>query len=169
MLLLARLLRILNSETDPSQIGFAVALACVFGLTPLWTLHNVIVLLLVLVLRVNLASFLFAWAFFTVFAYALDPLSDLLGHAVLTADALRPLWASLYGTDLGRLTEFNNTVVMGSLIISMVLAVVLYFATTYALRQYRRTILAWLKQQRLYRVITQMRVLRLYSSLGDRL
>ncbi len=168
MLLLARLLRILNSETDPSQIGFAVALACVFGLTPLWTLHNGIVLLLVLFLRVNLASFLFAWALFTAIAYVLDPLFDLLGHAVLTADALRPIWSTLYGTDLARLTEFNNTVVMGSLIFSIALAVVLYFATTYALRQYRRTILAWLKQQRFYRVVTQMRVLRLYTSLGDR-
>jgi len=169
MLVLARLLRILNSETDPSQIAFAVALACVFGLTPLWTLHNVIVLLLVLFLRVNLASFLFAWALFTGIAYALDPLFDMLGHAVLTADALRPMWAGLYATDLGRLSEFNNTVVLGSLLVSIVLAVVLYFATTYALRQYRRTILAWLKQQRLYRVVTQLRVLRLYTSLGDRL
>ncbi len=168
MLLLARLLRILNSETDPGQIGLAVALACVFGLTPLWTLHNLIVLLLVLVLRVNLASFLFAWALFTAFAYALDPAFDLLGHAVLTADALRPMWAALYASDLARLAEFNNTVVMGSLLASIGLAVALYFATTYALRQYRRTILAWLEQQRFYRIVTRLRVLRLYSSLGDR-
>jgi len=62
---LAKVLNVLNSEADPSQISLAVALALVAGLTPLMSLHNLVVLLLVLVLRVNLSAFLLGLAIFS--------------------------------------------------------------------------------------------------------
>ena len=163
--LLARILKALNSETDPRQLAGAVVLACFFGLTPLWTLHNLIVLLLVLVLRVNLSIFIVAWGVFTVLAFALDPLFDALGHAVLTAQPLRPLWAAFYATDPGRLSAFNNSVVMGSLCVGIILAPVLWFATTHLVRNYRTHMLEWVRRKRLYQVIRGSRLLTAYQSL----
>ena len=162
--LIARILKVLNSETDPRQIAGAVILACLFGLTPLWTLHNLIVLLLVLVLRVNLCIFLIAWGFFTVLAFALDPLFDLLGHAVLTAEPLRSMWAALYATDLGKLSAFNNSVVMGSLCVGLLLAPVLWFATIYLVRNYRVHMLEWVRRKRIYQVISGSRLVTTYQS-----
>ena len=162
--LLARILKVLNSETDPRQIAGAVVLAGLFGLTPLWTLHNLIVLLLVLVLRVNLSIFIIAWGFFTVLAFALDPLFDSLGHAVLTADPLRSMWATLYATDLGKLSAFNNSVVMGSLCVALVLAPALWFATIYLVRNYRTHMLDWVRRKRIYQVISGSRLVTTYQS-----
>ena len=68
-----KLLRVLNSEAAPAQIGLALAFALIMGLTPLWSLHNLAVLLLVLVLRVNLSAFLLGTAVFSGLAYLLDP------------------------------------------------------------------------------------------------
>lgn len=164
---LARILKALNSETAPSQIAAAVALACVFGLTPLWTLHNAIVLLLVLWLRVNLSIFIVAWGLFTVLAFALDPVFDALGHAVLTADVLRPLWAALYGTDFGRLSDFNNTVVMGSLVVGLLLVPVVWYATVVLVRQYRGHIRSWVQRTHLYQVLRGTRLFNLYQSIGS--
>lgn len=164
--LLARILRVLNSEVAPGQIGAAVGLACLFGFTPLWTLHNLVVLLLVLLLRVNLSIFIVSWGLFTVLAFALDPLFDALGHAVLTAGALQPLWSALAGTDLGRLSDFNNTVVMGSLCVSLVALPLLWYATVYLVRHYRAHMLEWVRQRRVYQIVRGTRLFDLYQSLS---
>jgi uncharacterized protein (DUF2062 family) len=136
--LLARILKVLNSETDPRQIAGAVVLACLFGLTPLWTLHNLIVLLLVLVLRVNLSIFIIAWGFFTVLAF--------------------------YATDLGKLSAFNNSVVMGSLCAGLVLAPVLWFTTIHLVRNYRTHMLDWVRRKRIYQIISGSRLVTTYQS-----
>jgi uncharacterized protein (TIGR03546 family) len=51
----AKLMKVLNSETDPAQISLAVCFAMIIGLTPLYSLHNLLFLFIVLLLRVNLA------------------------------------------------------------------------------------------------------------------
>ena len=60
---IAKLLKVLNSETEPGQISLGFCFALVAGLTPIWSLHNVFVLLLVLLLRVNLSAFLLGFVF----------------------------------------------------------------------------------------------------------
>jgi len=163
--LLARILRVLNSETAPAQIGAAVGLACVMGLTPLWTLHNLLFLLLVLVLRVNLSIFIVSWGAFTVIAFLLDPLFDGLGHAVLTAEALRPLWSALQATDIGRLSDFSNTVVMGSLCFSVLAVPLVWYATVYVVRHYRRHLLGWVRRKRVFHFVQSSRLYEIYQSL----
>ena len=164
--LLARLLRVLNSETAPGQIGAAVGLACIMGLTPLWTLHNLIVLFLVLVLRINLSVFVIAWAGFTVIAYLFDPLFDALGYAVLTAEPLRGLWSGLQATDIGRLSDFSNTVVMGSLCFCVLAVPLVWYATVYLVRHYRTHMLEWVRQKRIYQFVRTSRLYELYQSMG---
>lgn len=164
--LIARILKVMNSETAPGQIGAAVAFACLLGFTPLWTLHNAVVLLLVLFLRANLSIFMVAWGFFTLLAFALDPVFDAVGHAVLTAGALQPMWSAFYATDLGRLSEFNNTVVTGSLLVGLVFAPILWFGTVQVVRQYRSRILEWLRRKRAFQVLAGTRLFELYQSLA---
>jgi uncharacterized protein (TIGR03546 family) len=57
-----------------------------------------------------------------------DKLSDPLGYALLTSDALTPLWTALYNMPVMPWTDFNNSVLLGGLIIGMVLFVPVYFA-----------------------------------------
>jgi len=49
--LIARLLRVLNSETNPGQISLGFCFAMVAGLTPLVSLHNLVVLLHIILLK----------------------------------------------------------------------------------------------------------------------
>ncbi|MCB9776893.1 MAG: TIGR03546 family protein, partial [Nitrospiraceae bacterium] len=119
--LLAKLLRVLNSETEPGQISLGFGLAMIAGLTPLLSLHNLLVLLLVCVLRVNLSAFLLGLALCTGIAYALDPLFHQIGLAVLTAPALEGVWTALYQSVWWRLEHFNNSIVMGSLVFAVML------------------------------------------------
>ena len=61
---LANILKILNSESHPSQISLALCLAMFAGFTPFVSIHNLVVIFLVLILRVNLSTFLLGLAAF---------------------------------------------------------------------------------------------------------
>lgn len=161
----AKVLVVLNSEHErPSQISLAVCLAMIAGLTPFFSIHNLLVFLLVLVLRVNLSSFLLAFSLFSLIAYALDPLFHSIGLSILTADGLRGLWTALYNNTFFRLTNFYNSIVMGSLVFSLVLFVPLFFALNYAIRKYRQRILIWIKGTPLAKAISGSRFYEYYMS-----
>ncbi len=160
---IAKLLRVLNSETEPSQIAFGLCLALIPGLTPLFSLHNIVVLFLVLVLRVNLSMFLMGFALFSGFAYLIDPLASKLGLAALTASPLEGLWTTLYNTDLGRLEAFNNTITMGSGLIAIILFVPLYYLAVRIVVEYRERILAAVRNTKLMQIFKASRLYDAYS------
>jgi len=139
---IANLLKVLNSETEPGQISMALCLAMIAGLSPVLCPHNLLVLLLVLVLRVNLSAFILGWVFFSGVAYLLDPLFHRIGSGILTAPSLTALWTSGYNTAWFRLDRLNNTVVMGSLFFSLVAFIPAFFLFNFLIRRYRDHLLA---------------------------
>ena len=62
---IAKLLKALNSESNPVQISLAFCFALIAGFTPLLSLHNLLVLFLVLILRVNLSAFILGLGVFS--------------------------------------------------------------------------------------------------------
>lgn len=165
--LLAKLLRVLNSETDPGQISLGLCFAMVAGLTPLLSLHNLVVLLLVLVLRVNLSAFLLGLALFTGFAYLLDPLFHSLGLAILTAPALQELWTALYQFIWWRIERFHNSIVMGSLTFSLVLFVPLLLVSNLVILRYRKHVLAWVQKTRIMQMFKASKLYQTYETLSS--
>ena len=164
---LAKLLAALNSETEPGQITLGFCFAMVAGFTPLWSLHNLLVLLLVLVLRVNLSAFLLGLAFFSGVAFALDPLFHRLGLAVLTASGLVPLWTALYNQTLWRLEQFNDSIAMGSLLVSLVLFGPLLFTGNALIVRYRAHVLAWVQRTRIMQWLQATQFWRLYQRVSS--
>ncbi len=164
--MIAKLLKVLNSEADPFQISIALGLAMITGFLPLFTPLNLCILLLVLVLRVNISSYLLGSAFFSGIAWMLDPVFHRIGVAVLTAGALEGLWTAFYNTVIGRLQRFNNSVVMGSFVFSVVFFVPLVLVMNALIRRYREHVLVWVKKTRLMRVLMASRFYSLYEKLS---
>ncbi|MDT7041333.1 TIGR03546 family protein [Candidatus Nitronereus thalassa] len=163
--LIARLLRVLNSETNPGQVSLGFCFAMVAGFTPLWNVHNLVVLLLVLILRVNLSAFLIGLAVFSGFAFLLDPVFHWNGMQMLNAPSLEGLWTSLYNSTPWRFTRFNNTVVIGSLVFSLALFFPLYFLSNVLILRYRAHVLAWVEKTRLMQFFKASKVYQMYQSL----
>ena len=63
--MLAKLLKALNAEGSPTQISLGFAAGLIVGLTPLWSLHNVLLVFLVFLLRINLSAFFLSFAVFS--------------------------------------------------------------------------------------------------------
>lgn len=164
--LLARILKILNSETAPWQISLAVCLAMIAGFTPFFCLHNLLVLLLVLVLRVNLTTFIVSWLVLSGVAYLLDPVFHSLGLTVLNTPALAPLWTALYNNVFFVLDKFNNTVVMGSFLTALILFIPVFAAANWIIRRYRRHILEWARKTRVAQILKGSRLFQMYQALS---
>lgn len=164
--LLAKTLKVLNSETDPGQISLALVLAMIAGFTPFWSLHNLIVLLLVLLLRANLSSFLLGLVLFGSLAYFLDPVFHRTGLLLLSADPLVGLWTTLYNTLPGRLDRINNTIVAGSLVVSLLLSVPAFWLFNLLIRKYRERVMKWVERSRIAQAIKANRFYRIYQSVS---
>lgn len=136
--LLNRVIRLLNSETAPSQLAAGVGFGMLIGFSPLMSLHNAILLLLVCLLRVNLSMFFVSFLFFSAMAFGLDFFFDWFGYWILAEiELLRPLWVHLSSLPILPFFRFNNTIVMGSLITGLLLFAPVFSLSVYLVRRYR--------------------------------
>jgi len=141
------LLKHLHSDDTPGQVGAGLALGAILGLTPLLNLHNVVVLILIIMLRVSFSGALLGWLLFTPLGFAFDPLFDALGHRLLLeTPALTGVWTTLYNTPVVPLTNFNNTVVLGSLAVAVALFLPLNALGRFGVRRYRAAVQAWVRR-----------------------
>ena len=151
---LIKLIRVLSSEVSPLQISAGFSLAMIMGLTPLLSLHNLLVIFFLLILRINIAAFIMAWAFFSVIAYGLDPVFNQLGEYLLSREDLQLFWKQLYNIPLARVSQFNNTLVLGSFTAAILVFFPMLFIANSLIIRYRVYILEVFKKSRLYQFIT---------------
>src|SRR5262245_23621510 len=152
--LLQSLVKTLHSDGTPGQIAGGIALGAALGLTPIANAHNLVVVLLLAVLNVSFASGMLAWAVFVPVGFMFDPLFHKLGHALLLGTpALRPLWTAMDNVPGLALTNFNNTVVLGSFVAWVVLFLPLFFAARVGVVRYRETLGKKVMESKLYKAI----------------
>jgi uncharacterized protein (TIGR03546 family) len=161
--LLRSLVKTLHSDGSPAQIAFGVALGAALGLTPIANVHNALVILLLAVLNVSFAAGMFAWAVFVPVGFMLDPIFDRVGRILLVDMAsLRPLWTAWDNIPGLALTNFNNTVVLGSLVVWIALFIPLYFAARLGVVRYRATIGERVRNSRYYKLLEASQLYNVY-------
>ncbi len=151
--LLQQLVKALNSEGTPLQVAAGIALGAALGLTPIANVHNVVIGLLAMVVNVSLAGFTLGWTLFVPLGFLLDPLFDRIGSALLAAPALQDLWTGLYNAPLVPYTSFNNSVVLGSLVVWALAFLPVLFLSRWLLTKYRANVYARLERTRVFSAI----------------
>ena len=136
--LVQSLIKELHSDGTPLQIALGAALGAALGLTPIANVHNAIVLALLLILNVSFGAGMLAWGLFVPLGFILDPLFDRIGHKLLMeTPALTPTWTSWFNAPLVPYTNFNNTVVLGSVVGWLVLFVPITLFVRFLVVRYR--------------------------------
>jgi uncharacterized protein (TIGR03546 family) len=153
----------LHSEGTPGQLAAGIVLGSFLGLTPLFNLHNIFIFAALVLLNVSFAGGMLGWVLFVPIGFLLDPLFDWIGHHLLLAESLRDFWTSLYNTPIVPLTNFNNTVVLGSFVFALLLAVPLFFVLRWAVARYRVTVGERVRQSKFYRAVTASKVYNVYK------
>ena len=164
--LLAKLLKLLNGEASPNQISMGFALALFVGLTPFFSLHNLIILLLAFVTRINLTAFFLASAAFTLIAYVLDPVSISIGQSLLANPDLQSTWTAIYQSDVWRAFKFNHTLLLGSVLLSVVLFLPVFFASKIIIGLYREKLMAWFEKLKISKLVKASKFYKVYEKLG---
>jgi uncharacterized protein (TIGR03546 family) len=161
--LIQSLVKTLHSEGTPGQVAAGLALGSILGLTPLLSLHNAVVVGLIVLLNISIPGAMLGWALFTPIGFLLDPLFDAIGRALLLGvPALRPLWTALYNVPVVPLTNFNNTVVLGSLVASLALCLPVFYGARLGVTRYRATVAERVRRSALYRAVTASKLYGLY-------
>lgn len=160
--LLQSLVKELHSDGTPTQIAFGAALGAALGLTPVANVHNIVILALLLLLDVSFGAGMLAWGLFVPLGFALDPVFDRVGHALLASRALAPLWTSWFNAPLVPYTNFNNTVVLGSVVGWIVLFTPIFFLVKWLLVRYRVTYGERVRRSRFYRAVTASQAYNVY-------
>ena len=147
------LIKLLNSETGHNQIAAGIAAGLVLGMSPLLSLQAFLVFLFIAIFRVQ-AGAAFVAAFFFAFLHWLgDPLFDMIGRDLLESESLARLWTTLYNLPLVPLTRFNNSVVLGAGVVTLLLGPVIFFAARALIVRYRQVVVARMSQSKLWRAV----------------
>lgn len=162
---IASLLKVLHSEAEPGQISLALCFSMVAGFAPFFSLPTLLMLLLTLGLRVNLSAFMLGWGGFAMLAFFLDPWFHHLGWFVLTLPDLENFWTALYNLPLVRVTRFYNSIVMGSLVVSLFLFVPLFVMQVLLIRKYRSRFMVWIQKTRISQMIKGTKIYAAYRAL----
>jgi uncharacterized protein (TIGR03546 family) len=161
--LLQSLVKALHSEGTPGQVAAGMALGSILGLTPLLSLHNLLVAALILMLNVSVPGAALGWALAIPLGFALDPMFDALGRQLLLGTpALVPLWTALANLPVVPLSNFNNSVLLGSVVSALVLFAPIYFLSRWGVRRYRETIGERVRNSALYRAISASKLYGIY-------
>ena len=161
--LLQQLIKTLNSEGTPGQVAAGIALGSVLGLTPLVNLHNLAALAVIMLSNVSFPAAMLGWVLFLPAGFVLDPLFDWVGQALLIQAApLASLWTALANIPVIPLSNFNNTIVLGSVVSWVLLAAPVYLLARWGVGRYRVNILPRLANTRLFQVVKASRVYNLY-------
>lgn len=146
--------RMLNSETGTNQLAVGLTLGMFLGFSPFLSLQTFLVLFILLFFRIQIGAAFLAAFFFKFVAFLFDPVADILGRQLLEMQALRQLWVTLYNMPIIPFTRFNNSIVMGSFAVAVVLFVPVYFLFKKLIEKYRITVVLRFKQTKFWKAVS---------------
>lgn len=160
-------LKMLNSETGTNQLAAGLTLGLFLGFAPFLSLQTFFVLCIVLLFRVQLGAAFLSAFFFKFIAYLFDPIAHILGKLVLESESLKPLFTTMYNMPLVPLTRFNNSIVMGSLIISLALSPIAFLLFKQLITKYREYFVEKVKNSKLWKSLAATKIYSWYNKYNE--
>lgn len=160
-------LKMLNSDTGTNQLAAGLSLGLFLGFAPFFSIQTFFVFAIVLIFRVQLGAAFLSAFFFKFVAYLVDPAADLLGKMVLEQESLKPLFTSMYNMPILPLTRFNNSIVMGSFLVSLLLLPFAFVLFKNLIVKYRQHILAKFKDSKFWKAFAATKFYNWYTKYND--
>lgn len=142
-----------------------MTLGAALGLTPLLSPHNLVVISAITLLNVSVGGAVIGMLLFTPVGFLLDPVFDYLGATLLGLPWLSGLWTAVYNTPILALSNFNNTIVLGSFVCWAILTFPIYVAGRAGVVRYRSTLGVKVRNSKYYKAIAASRVMSVYRLL----
>ena len=165
---ISKFIKVLRAGESPGLIAGGFTMGFIVGLTPFWTLQNLLILMIVILTKVNLSAAFFSIFLFSFVAYLFDPLFHNLGYFLLAqVEALNGLWTALYNMPIAPFTRFYNTIVAGSLLTALLMAFPVYFLGKNGIVWYRKTLGPKVENSKLVKAVRGTGLYKWYAKLRD--
>lgn len=161
------LIKLLHSDTGENQIAAGLAFGVFLGFAPFISIQTFLVLLIIFIFRVQLGAAFLSAFFFKFIAFLLDPVADVLGRFALENPSLRKLWSFMYNVPLLPMTRFNNSIVMGSFLISILLCPILFFIFKNIINSYRSKIVHKIEKTKFWKAFKATKFYLWYSKYNE--
>lgn len=146
-------IKLLNSDTGNISIAAGMTCGFILGMTPVLSLHSLIVFLILFFFRIQIGAALVSAFFFKFGAFLLDPVFHYVGSRVLEMESLASLFTQLYNMPIIPFTRFNNSIVMGSAVITFSLSPIVFILSQYFIVKYRELVVARFKETKFWKAV----------------
>ena len=164
----SKFIKAFRSGESPGQIAAGFSIGFLIGLMPFATLQGIVLFILLILLNVNMAAGTLTVLLASLFAFLLDPIFHDIGYYILTGiPGLQGLWETLYNSPFGPLTRFNNTVVMGSMVIAIAASPLAFWLSKRGVELYRSRWAEKIQGSKAIRFARGTKVIQLYFKLRD--
>ena len=147
------LLRALTSQSAPRQLSMGLALGVLAGLVPKGNLLAVALGIVLAASRVNLGIAAVAVLCCSLISPLLDPASHAIGVWLLERAELVSFWTWLYNIPTVPWTAFNNSVVLGSFIVGLLLLYPVHRISRPVFEKYSEAVGHWARRFWLARLL----------------
>jgi uncharacterized protein (TIGR03546 family) len=127
----------LNSTQATFQLSLALMFGMISGFLPFFSLINIFLLLIIFLLNVPLGVYSVFVLSFTIVGAMLDSTFASIGYDLLTNQDLVGFWTTLYNIKPFLWFNFNHTITLGSFVVSLILAMPLYFISKPIFSKYK--------------------------------
>lgn len=158
------LFNLLNSDTGTNQIAAGFACGLILGFAPMLSLQALLVFVCLFLFRIQIGAAFVSAFFFAFIAWLFDPVSAMVGSAILEAEALRPMFTVMYNMPLVPLTRFYNNITMGAGVVSLLLAPLVFFGSKRLILVYRARVVAKFKESRWWKMWAGTTLFKWYTS-----
>ena len=162
-----QLFKSLNANRAPGELAHAFAWGMLLAFVPKGNLLWIFLFFFTFFLRINRGTLFLSIILGSIFVPLLDPLFDILGYAILTIQALSPVFAKLLDTPFVAYTRFNNTIVMGGLAWGIILYVPFYILARVFVRAWRNSLYQHFVQSKAYQFLMKIPLVKFISQIGE--
>lgn len=148
---IAKTLVALNSNVRKEQLASGFAWGLLLALVPAANLFWVVLFIISFIPKNNYATQLFAMAVFKLLLPLASSLIDQFGWFILTYPALQDVFTEMYNLPFMLLTRFNNTLVMGGLVLGLLLWLPGFLLMQMLIPLYRNKLAPKIKNSKLYK------------------
>ncbi|WP_294428125.1 TIGR03546 family protein [uncultured Treponema sp.] len=153
------LFKALNANVNPGEIAHAFSCGILLGFMPKNNLLWYIVFVFIFFIRINKPMYLIMVLIASTFAPVMDNLFDNVGYALLTVPSLADFFGMLLEIPFVAFTKFNNSVVIGSLIVGLILYIPMYALGRVLVFLWRKHIAQAIRHTKLAKTIAKLPLL----------
>lgn len=159
---IAKVLKALNSEASPKQIGWGVAFGVMAGLMP-FGLLTLIIIFIACIFTINLSTFLLSWGLSSAFSLVIGALIESLTWQYARHPGLLNL---LSGSEALQVLHLHHTQVLGGFVLGLLLLLPVFWLVAKFVVVYRERVMSWVQKLRIVQVIKASKLAQIYNALS---